>query len=137
MIQRFTGARCWETLPLHRLSTWSWAIKWKDRAGFLGMCLLRPLEGTDWTCIGWRFVCRYWGQGIATEAARPILAHASRVPSIDPVVAIVDPRNLASLRVAEKIGLRRAGTAYHYGTEQVLFFERAPRTGGSLTPRLQ
>ena len=40
--------------PLH----WAWAIEWKDSVGFLGMCLLRPLEGTDFICIGWR---PWWG----------------------------------------------------------------------------
>jgi len=64
---------------------------------------------------------QHWGQGFATEAARAVLAHALRVLRIDPVVAIVDPRNLASIRVAEKIGLRQAGSAYHYGTMQVFF----------------
>ena len=100
---------------------WAWAIEWKDSVGFLGMCLLRPLEGTDFICIGWRLLRQHWGQGIATEAARAVLAHALHVLGIDPVVAIVDPRNLASIRVAEKIGLRQVGTAYHYGTVQIFF----------------
>src|SRR6516164_9152933 len=100
---------------------WSWAIEWKHRPGFLGMCLLRPLEGTDFICFGCRLLRQHWGQGIATEAARAVLAHALHVLGIDPVVAIVDPRNLASIRVAEKIGLRQVGTAYHYGTVQIFF----------------
>jgi RimJ/RimL family protein N-acetyltransferase len=103
--------------PEHR----SWTIEWKDREGFLGMCLLRPLEGTGFTCIGWRLMRQHWGQGLATEAACAVLAHALNVLGIDPVVAIVDPRNHASIRVAEKIGLRQVGTAYHYGTQQIFF----------------
>jgi RimJ/RimL family protein N-acetyltransferase len=50
---------------------------------------------------------------------------------IDPVVAIVDPRNLASIRVAEKIGLLQVGTAYHYGTRQIFF--RADAADNDLT----
>src|SRR5215467_11995816 len=40
---------------------WAWAIEWKDCVGFLGMCLLRPLEGTDFICIGWRLMRQHWG----------------------------------------------------------------------------
>jgi RimJ/RimL family protein N-acetyltransferase len=100
---------------------WSWAIERKDRVGFLGMCLLRPLEDTGFISIGWRLVRQHRGQGFATESSRAVLEHALRVLGIDPVVAIVDPRNFASIRVAEKIGLRRAGVSHHYGTEQILF----------------
>src|SRR5258705_2267990 len=100
---------------------WAWAIEWKDCVGFLGMCLLRPLEGTDFICIGWRLMRQHWGQGFATEAARAVLAHALRVLRIDPVVAIVDPRNLASIRVAEKIGLRQAGSAISLRAIERLF----------------
>jgi RimJ/RimL family protein N-acetyltransferase len=100
----------------------AWAIEWKDRAGgFLGMCLLRPLEETGFTCMGWRLMRQHWGQGLATEAARAVLSHAVHVLGIDPVVAIVNPRNLASIRVAEKIGLLQAGNAYHFGTQQIFF----------------
>lgn len=100
---------------------WSWAIELKDRAGFLGMCLLRPLEGTAFICMGWRLMRQHWGQGFATEASRAVLDHAFRALAIDPVVVIVDPRNLASIRVAEKIGMRQVGTMYYYGTQQIFF----------------
>jgi RimJ/RimL family protein N-acetyltransferase len=100
---------------------WDWAIERKDRVGFIGMCLLRPLEGTSFICIGWRLQRQHWGQGFASEAARAVLDQALRRLKIDPVVAIVDPRNTASIRVAEKIGMRRTGTAHYYGTEQIFF----------------
>jgi RimJ/RimL family protein N-acetyltransferase len=60
------------------------------------------------------------GQGFATEASRAVLDHALRVLEIDPAVAIVDPRNLASIRVAEKIGMRHVGTILRCRTEQLL-----------------
>jgi RimJ/RimL family protein N-acetyltransferase len=103
--------------PEHR----SWAIEWKDHAGFLGMCLIRPVEGTGFTCLGWRLMRQHWGQGVATEAACAVLDHALHVLGINPVVAIVDPRNLASIRVAEKIGFLQVGGACHYGTQQIFF----------------
>jgi RimJ/RimL family protein N-acetyltransferase len=108
-------------IMLERPKHWSWAIERKDRSGFLGMCLIRPLEGTDFICIGWRLMRQHWGQGFATESSRAVLKHALRVLGIDPIVAIVNPENLASIRVAEKVGLQPVGTSHHYGTEQILF----------------
>lgn len=71
--------------------------------------------------MGWRLMRQHWGQGFATEASRAVLDQALRALAINPVVAIVDPRNLTSIRVAEKIGMRKAGTMYYYGTEQTVF----------------
>ena len=82
--------------------------------------LTTPLEGTPFICIGWRLLRQHWGQGFASEASHAVLDQALRVLRIDPVAAIVDPRNTASIRVAEKIGMRRVGTTYHYGTDQIL-----------------
>jgi RimJ/RimL family protein N-acetyltransferase len=104
-----------------RAEYWSWAIERKDRAGFLGHVLLRPLEGTAFICMGWRLMRQHWGQGFATEASQAVLEKALRALSIDPVVAIVDPKNLASVRVAEKIKMREVGTRHYYGTEQLFF----------------
>lgn len=107
---------------IERPNHWAWAIERKDRVGFLGMCLLRPLGSTDFICIGWRLIRQHWGQGIATESARaPVLDHALRVLGIDPVVALVEPGNIASIRVAEKIGMRRVDTSLYHGKEQILF----------------
>ncbi len=51
-----------------------------------------------------------WGQGYATEAAREVLRYAFRDLGIPRVIGIVQAANVASARVLEKVGLRRAGT---------------------------
>jgi RimJ/RimL family protein N-acetyltransferase len=115
------GKEVLANIVVGRARHWSWAIELKDSAGFLGMCLLRPLEDTGFICMGWRLIRPYWGHGFATEASRAVLQQALGALAIDPVVAIVDPRNIASIRVAEKIGMRQVATAYHYSSEQVFF----------------
>ncbi len=47
------------------------------------------------------------GHGYATEAARPLLALAFETLGLHRVVGRVEPRNVASSRVLEKLGLRR------------------------------
>ena len=53
----------------------------------------------------------YWGKGIATEAAAAFIDYAFSNELTDQLLADVDPRNLASLRVLEKLGFARTGEA--------------------------
>jgi RimJ/RimL family protein N-acetyltransferase len=92
-----------------------WVVEWQDAPGFLGWCGLFPLEDSGLIEIGYRYVRSAWGQGIATEAGRAVLAHGFGELRIDPIVAVTRPANLASQRVLEKIGLRPRGRAFHYG----------------------
>ena len=49
-----------------------------------------------------------WGQGYATEAATAVLDHAFSVLDAPRIVALIAPDHAASIRVAEKIGMRHA-----------------------------
>ena len=98
-----------------------WVVERKDEPGFLGWCNLVPLEASGFIEIGYRYVREAWGRGIATEAARRVLDHGFRELRIDPIVAVAHPDNTASQHVLEKIGLKRAGTAFHYGQDLPFF----------------
>lgn len=56
--------------------------------------------------IGWVFNPDYHGRGLATEAARELLAMAFGELRMHRVWAQLDPRNLASARVCERLGMR-------------------------------
>ena len=92
-----------------------WVVEWQDAPDFLGWCGLFPLEDSGLIEIGYRYVMRAWGQGVATEAARAVLDHGFRALAFDPIVGVTHPDNLASQRVLAKIGLAACGSAYHYG----------------------
>ena len=50
----------------------------------------------------------FWGQGLATEAARAVIDAAFQsLPELNRVEAAADLRNRASLRVLEKVGMQR------------------------------
>lgn len=51
----------------------------------------------------------FWGQGIATEAARPVLDHALNSLGLDRVIAEIAAANAGSISVAEKLGMTREG----------------------------
>jgi RimJ/RimL family protein N-acetyltransferase len=55
--------------------------------------------------VGYRLARAFWGRGLATEAAEAVRDYAFRVLALPRLVAIIDPRNRPSIRVAEKTGL--------------------------------
>ena len=77
-----------------------------------GTLLLLPLSDDDGPTglveIGWHLHPRHQGQGLATEAARAVLALAGKA-GIDQVLAITDLDNAASQRVAARLGMTDEG----------------------------
>lgn len=53
----------------------------------------------------------FWGQGIATEAARAVISHIFAVTGTPDLQADVDPRNAASLHVLARLGFVETGRA--------------------------
>jgi RimJ/RimL family protein N-acetyltransferase len=62
------------------------------------------LEGELELEIGWTVVSRFQGLGYATEAAIACRDHAFAELGRDRVISLIAPENVASIRVAEKIG---------------------------------
>jgi RimJ/RimL family protein N-acetyltransferase len=94
-----------------------WTIgRRNEPASFIGWVLLIPADGTGPDIeIGWRLRREAWGCGFATEAAAPVLRHALGTLKLPEVVAEIHPDNVGSLRVAEKIGLKRRAMVSHHG----------------------
>jgi len=57
--------------------------------------------------IGYCFNKHYWGKGYATESAGALLKFGFIFLNLHRIKATCDPRNIASTRVMEKIGMRR------------------------------
>ncbi len=55
--------------------------------------------------VGWRFDRAWWGQGLATEGGAAAIAWAFGSLGLDRVISIIRPENVASVRVAEKLGM--------------------------------
>jgi ribosomal-protein-alanine N-acetyltransferase len=50
---------------------------------------------------------QYWGQGLANEAARAVVAYVFEVLGRSEIVAAADVPNEASLRALRRLGMRR------------------------------
>jgi RimJ/RimL family protein N-acetyltransferase len=65
--------------------------------------------------LTWHLARRFWGRGYATEGAKIALAHAFTVWQRDHVISLVSPKNLPSIRVAERIGERLESRIKFFG----------------------
>jgi ribosomal-protein-alanine N-acetyltransferase len=93
-----------------------WAVVERISSAVIGFCGLSPqtVEGVEHIEIGYRLARRFWGKGLATEAASRVLAFGFEQLALEAVIAIIEPANVASVRVAEKIGLSNVAEArYH------------------------
>lgn len=84
-----------------------WATIHRETGRFIGRCGLLPwtIEGRQEVEVAYTIARPYWGQGLATEAARAILQHGFVTLNLERLVCLIDPENAASQKVAEKIGM--------------------------------
>ena len=61
--------------------------------------------------IGYFLARAYWGQGYAQEALRALIDYAFANLTLTEILADIDPRNDASLRLLKRLGFRRTGFA--------------------------
>ncbi|HEY2788976.1 MAG TPA: GNAT family N-acetyltransferase [Gaiellales bacterium] len=92
----------------HGFGLWAAELRADGRMiGFAGLAIPTFLPAVlPAVEVGWRLRSDVWGGGLATEGGRAALQHAFGPLGLDRVISIIDPRNAASLRVAEKLGLR-------------------------------
>lgn len=93
----------------------------KASGRIIGDCGLKRLEDGPTIEVGWRFARARWGHGYATEAAAETLTFGFETLGLTRVVAVIQPENGASRRVAEKCGMRLSGPGRHYGCEVVVY----------------
>lgn len=85
-----------------------WATVLTESGAFLGRCGLLPwtIDGRDEVELAYLLDKAHWGRGYATEAARGIVRHAFDELGLTRLISLVDPDNLPSQRVAERVGMR-------------------------------
>ena len=104
-----------------------WALIDKVDSALVGFCGVGPelVADVEEISLGYRLARRYWKKGLASEAAKAVLDYAFERRLCRSVVAIIEPENVASLRVAEKLG---------FGGFDVVEFEGRPVRLYRLTP---
>ena len=81
-----------------------WAVEEKSTSKMVGRVGLHHPHGWPGVEVGWMVDPERWGEGFASEAAHASLEWGFRELGLDEIVSVIKPENLASIRVAEKIG---------------------------------
>ena len=92
-----------------RLGFGPWAVVSKSLGQVIGYCGLFHFPNIDEQSeieIGYRLARPFWGQGYATEAVVAVRDYSFNVLCLPRLVALIDPQNVASIRVAKKTGMQ-------------------------------
>lgn len=121
---------------------------WRFNAGFWAVVLKETHETIGWSGtwsqlefeigkmeIGYAIAKKYWGKGLATEAAHVARDYTFRVRGAEKIYALAAPENIASHRIMGKLGMQIEGQRFFssYNTEMVYYainreqFEQAVR----------
>lgn len=93
-----------------------WAVEWRDRGEVVGTVGAFFRETAPEALeLGWSVYRPFWGQGFATEAARAALELALTAHARRRAIAHIDATNVASVRVAERLGMRYETDVELYG----------------------
>jgi ribosomal-protein-alanine N-acetyltransferase len=79
----------------------------KESDELMGDCGLEHMEvdGRPEVEIGYDIRSDYWNRGLATEAATAVRDFAFETARLPRVISLIRPTNVASKRVAEKVGM--------------------------------
>lgn len=83
-----------------------WCATWKDSSALVGWCGLRYFGNPPEVEVLYGVMPQAWGQGLAVEATRAVLAYGFATLGLERIYAGTDPPNKASVRVMEKVGMR-------------------------------
>jgi RimJ/RimL family protein N-acetyltransferase len=82
-----------------------WMIELLETGAFVGVCGLRPYKPAEEVVeLGFHLRPKFWGRGLATEAARAAITYAFATYAPKKLAAGYHPENANSKKVIEKLG---------------------------------
>ncbi|VDG96831.1 Putative ribosomal N-acetyltransferase YdaF [Lysinibacillus sphaericus] len=92
-----------------------WGITLKDNGRVIGSCgFLNMHPKHSRTEIGYELSKEYWGKGFASEALEAVVKYGFQHLQLERIEALIEPANLASLKLLEKKGFEKEGLLRHY-----------------------
>ena len=103
-----------------------WALEEKATGQFVGYCGHYAPEGWPEPEIAYGLMAHAQGRGLATEAATRALRHAYEVLGWQTAISAIDEGNMASRRVAERLGASREATMRVMDFDAVIYRHLPP-----------
>ena len=105
-----------------------WMFRHREDGKFVGRSGLRrtQIDKHDEVELGYVLVTRYWSVGLAAEMAEAVMAIGFERLELESLIALVDVFNIASRKVAEKLGFHfERNTIWKYLPTMLYRLERA------------
>jgi RimJ/RimL family protein N-acetyltransferase len=98
-----------------------WAVEERATGTLIGRIGHIDPEGWPGFELGWMLDRAAWGKGYATEGARRALEYAFDEIGREHVISLIRPANVASIRVAERLGEALEGSVHILGGEALVY----------------
>lgn len=124
--QLFTDVEVWRQMA-YFMGHWHfrgygiWGLEEKSTGDLVGRIgFLNPIGWPAFE-LGWTLSRESWGKGYATEGAQRALAYAFTELDRDHVISLIAPDNIASAKVAERLGESVEGKTELFGKEVFIY----------------
>ena len=98
-----------------------WAVEEKATGKVVGRIGLMNPKGWPGFELGWTLARASWGKGYATEGAQRVLEYAFTEMNRDHVISLIAPANVASIKVAERLGEKVEGETEVFGHHVLIY----------------
>lgn len=100
-----------------------WLVTLRETGEPIGQVglLLQHVEGVDEPEIGYMIHADHWRRGYALEAAAAVRDHAFQTLDKSRVISLIRPVNIASQRVALRVGLKPEKLTIWHDLEHIVF----------------
>lgn len=100
-----------------------WKLQAKTNGQFIGIAglLHQDIEGQEETEISYRIIREHWNKGYATEAAQACRKYAQNILGKKRLISLILPKNIASVRVAQKLGAKKEKSVLFTGKEHDVY----------------
>jgi [ribosomal protein S5]-alanine N-acetyltransferase len=100
-----------------------WGVCLKETDELIGDCGLvrQTVDGRTEIEIGYHIHKKYWSRGFATEAAKACKAYGFHQLHFHKLICLIDPKNIPSIRVAEKIGFTIEKEVFIFGKNHAVY----------------
>lgn len=100
-----------------------YALVHKQNQELIGYCgfFIQSIEQQKEVEVGYRLAKKYWGQGLATEAAKAVVEYGQQRFNFRRFVCLIEIENNRSIRVAQKLGMKLEKKIIYHGLNVAMY----------------
>ena len=100
-----------------------YALIHKQKRELIGYCgfFVQRIDEYKEVEVGYRLAAKYWGRGLATEAAQSIIKYGRYKFGFQRLICLIDPNNRRSIRVAKKLDMKLEKKIVYHGVDVKLY----------------